>query len=115
MNGKYDYIRPHFHQTKNTEMIRKFALLATAAALFVACGGNTEESAEAKAKAAQDSAAKMMEKAEADAKAAQAAMDSTAKAAMDTVKTSMDNAVDAAKEAADKTKEAADAAKKAAH
>ena len=39
-------------------MIKKFALLATMAALFVACGGTTAEKMEAKAKAAADSAAK---------------------------------------------------------
>jgi hypothetical protein len=65
---------------QNTEMIRKFALLATTAALLVACGGATEENMEAKAKASADSAKAAMEKIEADAKAAQAKADSIANA-----------------------------------
>ena len=44
------YLCAHFHQNNYTEMIKKFAMLATMAALFVACGGNTAEM-EAKAKA----------------------------------------------------------------
>lgn len=75
------YFRAHFHQNKNTEMIRKFALLATMAALMVACGGATEENMEAKAKAAADSAAAAQAKIEADMKAQQATADSLAKAA----------------------------------
>ncbi len=81
-------------------MIRKFALLATMAALMVACGGATEENMEAKAKMAADSAKAAMEKIEADAKAAQAKIDSIANAAKDTIATTTDAAVDAAKEAA---------------
>ena len=87
---------------QNTEMIRKFALLATTAALMVACGGANEENMEAKAKAAADSAKAAMEKIEADAKAAQAKADSMAKAAMDTTAAKMEGAMDATKEAADK-------------
>lgn len=87
---------------QNTEMIRKFALLATTAALMVACGGATEENMEAKAKMAADSAKAAMEKIEADAKAAQAKMDSVANAAKDTINATLENAQDATKEAADK-------------
>ena len=79
-----------------TRMIRKFAMLATVAALFVACSGNTAEDAAAKAAATADSAAKMMDQAAADAKAAAAAtttaVDSTAGAAADTAKKAMDQA-----------------------
>jgi len=78
-----------------TRMIRKFAMLATVAALFVACSGNTAEDAAAKAQAAQDSAKMMMDQAAADAKAAAEAtttMDSTANAAVDTAKKAMDQA-----------------------
>ena len=82
-------------------MIRKFALLATMAALMVACGG-AEENMEAKAKASADSAKAAMEKIEADAKAEAARADSMAKAAMDTTVKAVEGAVDAAKEAADK-------------
>ena len=70
-------------------MIRKFALLATTAALMVACGGAKEENMEAKAKASEDSAKAAQAKIEADMKA-QATADSLAKAAQmiaDTVKT----------------------------
>jgi hypothetical protein len=81
-----------------TRMIRKFALLATTAALFVACGGNMEDDATAKAQAAQDSAAKMMDQAEADAKAAAASaaatMDSTSNAVADTANKMMDESED---------------------
>ena len=82
------YFRAHFHQNKNTEMIRKFALLATMAALMVACGG-AEENMEAKAKMAADSAAAAQAKIEADMKAQQVTADSLAKVAamaMDTTK-----------------------------
>ena len=73
-----------------TRMIRKFAMLATVAALFVACSGNTADDAAAKAAAQQDSAAKMMDQAAADAKAAAATTaattDSAASAVADTAK-----------------------------
>jgi hypothetical protein len=79
-----------------TRMIRKFAMLATVAALFVACSGNTAEDAAAKAAAAQDSAAKMMDQAAAAAKAATeaaaATTDSAASAVADTAKKAMDEA-----------------------
>lgn len=85
-------------------MIRKFALLATMAALMVACGGATEENMEAKAKADADSAKAAMEKIEADTKAAQAKMDSVANAAKDTINATLENAQEATKEATDKMK-----------
>ncbi len=89
------YFRAHFHQKQNTEMIRKFALLATTAALMVACGGATEENMEAKAKAAEDSAKAAMAKIEADAAAAKATADSLAKAAMDTTAAAVGSATEA--------------------
>jgi hypothetical protein len=88
----------------NTEMIRKFALLATTAALMVACGGAQEENMEAKAKAAADSAAKAMEKVAADMKAATTAAADSAIAVGDSavkaVNAAADEAKDAIKEAA---------------
>ncbi len=85
-------------------MIRKFALLATTAALMVACGGAQEENMEAKAKAAADSAAKAMEKVAADMKAATTAAADSAIAVGDSavkaVNAAADEAKDAIKEAA---------------
>lgn len=82
----------------NNRMIRKFAMLATVAALFVACSGNTSDDAAAKAQAAQDSATKMMDQAANDAKAAAAsasnAGDSTASAVADTASKNMNDAKD---------------------
>ena len=77
-------------------MIKKFAMLATVAALFVACSGNTAEDQAAQAQAAQDSAKMMMDQAAADAKAASEAatttMDSASNAMADTAKKAMDQA-----------------------
>ena len=88
------YFRAHFHQKQNTEMIRKFALLATAAALMVACGGATEEEMKAKAQAEADSIAKVnAAKMEAEAAAAKAKADSIAAAAMDTTMKAVEGAV----------------------
>lgn len=84
-------------------MIRKFALLATTAALMVACGGATEENMEAKMKAEADSIAKVnTAKLEADAQAAEAKIDSAANAAKDTITSAVEGAMDATKEATDK-------------
>ena len=71
-------------------MIRKFALLATVAAIMVGCGGATEENMEAKMKAAADSAAAAMKQAAADMEAAaKAAADSAAAAAAAAVDTTV--------------------------
>jgi gas vesicle protein len=82
-----------------TRMIRKFAMLATTAAIFAACGSNVEENASSTMDAAQDNATEMMDNAQDAVQEAAATVDSTANAAMDTVKQSMENAADAAKEA----------------
>ena len=80
------------------EMIRKFAVLAVVASLFVACGsGKTPEQLEAELKAAADSATAAMEQSmkEAEAKA-QAIADSTAAAAaamVDTAAAKVEGAV----------------------
>mgnify|MGYP003394494315 CR=1 FL=1 len=64
--------------TKRTrKMIRKFAMLAVAAALIVGCGGSTDEK-NMDANAMTDSAMKMLDKAAADMKAAGAMVDSAA-------------------------------------
>lgn len=82
-------------------MTKKFALLATVAALFVACAsGPTEEEMKAKAQATEDSIKAAAAKIEADAKAAQAKLDSAANAMMDTAAAKVEGAVDAVKEAA---------------
>lgn len=77
-------------------MIRKFALLATAAALMVACGGATEEEMKAKAQASADSAAAATAKIEADLKRVADSTEAAAKAAMDTIAVKVEGAVDAA-------------------
>lgn len=84
-------------------MIKKFAVLAIMATVFVACGGNSAAEMEAKAKATADSLAAVakadsIKMADEAAKAA-AALDSTAKAAMDTMATKVEGAVEAAKTA----------------
>ena len=66
-------------------MIRKIALLATTAALFVACGGNTEE------KKAEEM------KTEGEAKMEEAAK--TIENAVDTATKAMENAVDSVQKA----------------
>jgi hypothetical protein len=69
-------------------MIRKIALLATTAALFVACGGNTEESMDKKAEEM---------KTEGEAKMEEAAK--TIENAVDTATEAMENAVDSVQKA----------------
>ena len=97
---------------QTTRMIRKFAMLATTAALFVACGSNVEENAASTMDAAKDSATEMLNKAQEDAKAAASAVDSTAGAVVDSAKQAVSNTVDAAANAAAKTADkAAEAAK----
>lgn len=84
-------------------MIKKFALLATVAAIMVGCGGATAENMEAKMKAAADSVQASMAKAAADMEAAaKAQADSMAAAAATMGDSAMNNAMDATKEAADK-------------
>lgn len=96
--------------TTDTEMIRKFALLATMAAFFVACSGGAQENMEKKADETMEKAGDMMDKAADDMKeAAGNAMD-TVKAMADSAGAAMDNAMDKAKEGVEN---AADAAKQA--
>ena len=78
-------------------MIKKFAVLAIMATVFVACGGNSAAEMEAKAKATADSLAAVahadsIKMAEEAAKAV-AAVDSAAKAAVDTIATKVEGAV----------------------
>lgn len=89
-------------------MIRKFAMLAATAAIFVACSSNVED--DSTMDAAQDNATEMMDKAQEDAKDAAATIDSTTSAQMDTVKQSMEEATDAANNAVDKANETKDGA-----
>ncbi|GEM_PF-964220 len=85
---------------KRTKMTKKFALLATVAALFVACtSGPTEEELKAKAQATEDSIKAAAAQIEADAAAAKAKADSLANAVADTVAAKVEGAVDAVKEA----------------
>lgn len=96
MDEKFTFA-PTFTKTRQ-EMIRKFAVLAVVASLFVACGsGQTPEQMEAAAKATADSIANALEQSmkEAEAKA-QAAADSAAAAAA----TMVDSAATKVEEAA---------------
>lgn len=87
--------------TKNTQgMFKKFALLATMAAFFVACGSSTQENMENKADEAANSAQEMMDKAAAEAEAAAAEAAKAAEAAVDTAAAAAETAIDAAKDAA---------------
>src|SRR5690606_29599041 len=90
------YICDHFHQT-TTRMIRKFAMLATTAALFVACGSNVEENA-GTMDAAQETTTEAMDQIQEEVQEAADAIDSTSGAAMDSV----EEAVGEAKEAVEK-------------
>ncbi|MBL0045885.1 MAG: hypothetical protein IPP33_16250 [Flavobacteriales bacterium] len=83
-------------------MIKKFALLATVAAIMVGCGGATAENMEAKMKAAADSVQASMAKAAADMEAAAKAQADSIAAAAAVVDSTVDGAVDATKAAADK-------------
>lgn len=78
-------------------MIKKFAVLAIMATVFVACGGNSAAEMEAKAKVTADSLAAVAQadsiKMADDAAKAVAAVDSAAKAAMDTISTKVEGAV----------------------
>jgi len=85
-------------------MIRKFALLATTAALMVACGGSTDENT-GTVNAMADSAAKMMNKAAEDMKASAATMADTAAKVMNNA---ADSATKVMNAAADKVKAEAD-------
>jgi colicin import membrane protein len=106
---------PTFTKPTN-RMIRKFAMLATTAAIFASCGSNVEENATSTMDAAKDNATEMMDKAAQDAKDAAATMDSTVSATTDSMKQSMDNATDAAKDAVNNATDAAkEAAEKVAH
>lgn len=101
-----------FHKP-NTEMIRKFAVLATMAAFIVACGGNAEETMDKAAndmENAADKAGDMVDEAANDMKdagedmmdEAGQAVDSAAAAGeqmMDEAGEAMDNATEEAKEA----------------
>ena len=101
-----------FHKP-NTEMIRKFAVLATMAAFIVACGGNAEETMDKAAndmENAADKAGDMIDDAANDMKEAGEdmmdkageAVDSAAAAGeqmMDEAGEAMDNATEEAKEA----------------
>lgn len=87
------YFRHHFTKNEHGEMTRKIALLATMAALFVACGGGAEESMDKKAEEMKKEGEAKMEEAN---KVMQNGMDSASK--------TMDNAVDSAKEVMEEEK-----------
>jgi hypothetical protein len=82
-----------------TEMTKKFTVLAVMAAMFVACGGNSAAEMEAKAKATADSLIAVHTRDSIAAATTAAALDSTAKAAMDTMATKVEGAIDAVKTA----------------
>lgn len=93
-----NYICAHFHQTKQRKMIKKFAMLATMAAFFVACSSSTQENMENKADEAANAAQETLDKAAAEAEAAAAAAATATEAAVDTAAAAVETAVDAAKE-----------------
>jgi len=74
-------------------MIKKFAMLASMAALFVACSGSNTEAMEQQAKEAEAQAQELLDKAAAEAEAAAAAA-----AVVDTTAAAVDGAVEAVKE-----------------
>ena len=67
-------------------MIRKFAMLAAASALFVACSSNVEEKAADTMDAANQQATQTMNEAQNKVEDAAAKVDSAAKATVDTAK-----------------------------
>jgi len=77
-------------------MIKKFALLATMAALFVACGSDNTEAMEQQAKEAEAAAQELLDKAAAEAEAAAAA----AAVVVDTAAAATEGAVEEVKDAA---------------
>ncbi|HQW06825.1 MAG: hypothetical protein IPH05_10385 [Flavobacteriales bacterium] len=90
---------PTFTKKGKTKMIKKFALLATMAALFVACGSSTTENMENSADEMMDQAAAEAEAAAAEAEAAAAEAAAAAAAAADTAAAAVEGAVDGATEA----------------
>lgn len=93
------HLRP-LSPKKYTEMIKKFALLATVAALFVACGSSTQENMENAAQETTNAAQEAMDKAAAEAEAAAKEAAAAAEAAVDTAAAAAETAIDAAKDAA---------------
>ncbi|MBX2971613.1 MAG: hypothetical protein KF797_00780 [Flavobacteriales bacterium] len=80
-------------------MIKKFALLATMAAFFVACGSSTQENMENKAEEAGNAGQELLDKVEAETEAIGNEAVATGEAVVDTIVATGTEAVDAAKEA----------------
>lgn len=78
-------------------MIKKFALLATMAAFFVACGSSTQENMENKVDESANAAQEALDKAAAEAEAAAPEAKAAAEAVVDTAAAA--GAVETAKEA----------------
>lgn len=91
MSNKDLPLRP-LSPNKYTEMIKKFAMLATMAALFVACSSSTTETMENNAEEAANSAQEMMDQAAAEAEAAAAEAAAAAAAAVDTAAAAVEGA-----------------------
>jgi glucan phosphoethanolaminetransferase (alkaline phosphatase superfamily) len=82
-----------------TNMIKKFALLATVAALFVACGSNNTEAMEQQATEAAAQAEAAAAAAAAEAEAAAAAAAAAVETATDSTAAAVEGAVEEVKEA----------------
>lgn len=80
-----------FTKTHRT-MLKKFAMLATVAALFVACGSSNEAEMEAKAAEVEAQAQEIMDKLEADMKAAEAEANATMDEAVEGVEAAAEEA-----------------------
>lgn len=75
-------------------------MLATTAALFVACGSNVEENVEGTMDAAQETTTEAMDQIQEEVQDAADAIDSTSSAAMDSVEEAVDEAKEAVENAA---------------
>lgn len=82
----------------HTEMIKKFALLATMAALFVACGSGNAEEMQKKADEAAAEAQAALDKLAAEAEAAAKAAETAAATAVDSTVKAAEGAVEEVKE-----------------
>lgn len=79
-------------------MIKKFALVATVAALFVACGSSNQEELQKQADEAAAQAQELLDKAAAEAEAAAAAAAAATEATIDSAAAAAEGAVEAIKE-----------------